>query len=150
MNKYSKKKIIDEAVIEIINRYEIGEQADLQKKLLENQISVSQATLSRIIKKLGIVKQSGKYILLESQKSALFKLISIKSNDSGLLILKTLPGQAQAIAAFLDQKYANQTNYNQLSTIFLGTIAGDDTIVVILSSCKESEKATEIITNDFS
>lgn len=150
MNKKNKIEGFETVLVELIQKVEIDDQGQLQKMLEEKGFLVSQATLSRTIKKLDIVKKAGRYVLLQQLSSPGFKVMSIRSNDSGILIIKTAPGQAQGVAAFLDQKYGIEELMNPLKNIFLGSIAGDDTVLVVLSSAQEALKSIELIEQDFS
>ena len=149
MNKKNKTEGFERALIDLIQEVVIDDQGQLQKMLEQKGFVVSQATLSRAIKKLEIVKKAGRYVLLARSVGPGFKIVSIKSNDSGILVIKTLPGQAQGVAAFLDQKYGSEESVNLLKKIFLGTIAGDDTLLVVLSSAKEATRSIQLIEHDF-
>lgn len=121
------KEIIDQQVIET--------QEDLATSLREHGIDVTQATVSRDIKELMLIKVptgDGRYryafpseqgvVLSQARMERIFQdsVISIASNEN-LIIIRTLPGTAQAIAYTID--------YVRWPEI-LGTIAGDDTIFV--------------------
>ncbi len=148
MNKKSKTELIEKNIIELIQSLSIDDQGQLQILLEQRGFLLSQATLSRCIKKLEIVKKAGHYVLLTKNNQPRFIIESIKANDSGILVIKTSPGQAQAIAAFLDQKYGEENQTNPLKEIFLGSIAGDDTLLVVLSSAKEIRKSMQVIQAD--
>lgn len=149
MNKKNKTEEFERTLVDLIQEVEIDDQGQLQQMLEQKGFVVSQATLSRLIKKLEIVKKAGRYVLLNRSAAPGFKIVSIKSNDSGIVMIKTSPGQAQGVAAFLDHKYGSEEFTNPLKTIFLGTIAGDDTVLVVLSSAKEAEKSIQLIEHDF-
>lgn len=121
---------------EIISNKEIETQDDLVSELKKAGYNVTQATVSRDIKELHLVKvptASGvyKYSLPtgEKQFDPLRKLkrtlqesfVSIDYSEN-LILLKTLPGNAQAVAALLDH-----LDWEEM----MGTIAGDDTILII-------------------
>jgi transcriptional regulator of arginine metabolism len=121
-------------VIENIIRTEvIRNQEDLQNSLLDKGIEVTQATLSRDIKQLKIVKihdSEDHYVYVlpdmpavfpEKTVSALLEKSSIKFSGN-LAIIKTRPGYAMSIASEIDRHAPKE---------ILGTIAGDDTILVI-------------------
>jgi transcriptional regulator of arginine metabolism len=148
MNKKSKTELIEKNIIELIQNLSIDDQGQLQILLEQRGFLLSQATLSRLIKKLEIVKKAGHYVLLTKNDQPRFIIESIKANESGILVIKTSPGQAQAIAAFLDKKYSETNQTNPLKNIFLGTIAGDDTLLVILASGKEVHKSMQLIHAD--
>ena len=121
---------------EIISSKEIETQDDLVTELKKAGYNVTQATVSRDIKELHLIKvptASGvyKYSLPTGEKrfDPLRKLkrtlqesfVSIDHSEN-LILLKTLPGNAQAVAALLDH-----LDWEEM----MGTIAGDDTILII-------------------
>jgi len=138
---YSKKqrhiKIIDLIKSEKINRQE-----DIAKRLNELGYNVTQATVSRDIRDLGLVKQSinGEIRYLPSEKGASAhakKLIEIFHNcvlsvttAQNFVVIKTLSGAADAAASALDSEEIN---------LILGTIAGDDTILVITKENNDAQ-----------
>lgn len=120
---------------EIIDQQAIETQEDLATSLREHGIDVTQATVSRDIKELMLIKVptgDGRYryafpseqgvVLSQARMERIFQdsVINIVSNEN-LIILRTLPGTAQAVAYTID--------YVRWPEI-LGTIAGDDTIFV--------------------
>ena len=123
------------AIEKIISEGEIASQEELLKKLKGEGISCTQATLSRNLRQLGVIRipsDKGKYrySLPESSKQSagsgsILNIISvIKSivDARGLILLKTIPGHASSVAFIIDN-----TNRYEIA----GTIAGDDTILII-------------------
>ena len=122
------------SVIEEILRTEIiRSQIDLQKELINRGFDVTQATLSRDVRHLKIVKTHEseglyRYILpdmvsteLHLPATSLFDESTVEFSGN-LAVIKTRPGYAMGIASDID---------NQAPDEILGTIAGDDTILVI-------------------
>jgi len=121
------------SVIERILRKEIvRSQCELQKALTDSGFMVTQATLSRDIRQMKIVKKPDRdglyrYILpdMETKEkrlpTALFNDLTCEFSGN-LAVIKTRPGYAMSVASFIDE---------QTPTEILGTIAGDDTILVI-------------------
>ena len=122
---------------EIIVRRVIETQDDLAEALRRESIQVTQATVSRDIKELMLIKVptgDGRYryafppeqniIFSQSRMERTFRdsLVAI-DHSLNIVVLKTLPGTAQAIAYTID--------YVKWPEI-LGTVAGDDTIFVIV------------------
>jgi len=118
-----------EAIRQAIQSKKIGSQEDLKAALSESGIAISQATLSRDLQEMGVVKSHGGslsyYIIPEGRYSA-------DGADSGIIgieicgniaVVRTLPGHASMFASIIDRK--------QLPEI-AGTIAGDDTIFLVL------------------
>ncbi|MGI6049898.1 MAG: arginine repressor [Acetivibrionales bacterium] len=138
-------------ILEIIDRYEIETQDELAEKLREMGMDVTQATISRDIKELRLIKvlsSSGKYKYspMNSDSSVMNDrlLIIIKeafvSCDyaNNLLVIKTLPGMAQAVAHTIDA-----LDWNDI----VGTIAGDDTMLVICRAEKIAEDLMDKLTH---
>lgn len=135
MNIYAKTVMKQErlsTISRLIKEGSIGSQEELQRKLKQEGFPVTQATLSRDIKQLKIVKahdENGNYVyrlpIYRSKESALLSVKSGKFNiefSGNLAVIKTRPGYAMGIASDID------TNAPQE---ILGTIAGDDTILII-------------------
>jgi len=121
---------------EIISTMEIETQEELVDKLREAGFQVTQATVSRDIKELHLVKTptpggSYKYSLPAEpsynpeQKLRRMLLDSFVSIDraENLVVMKTLPGNAHAVGAIIDA-----LDWSEI----LGTICGDDTILIIV------------------
>ena len=121
-----------QVITHIINNEVVRNQDDLIRALAGKGIFVTQATLSRDIKELRIVKKHDEnsqyiYSLPETTPPVAVAEINeperLKIEFSGnLAILKTLPGYAMAIAFEIDRD-----NHREIA----GTIAGDDTILII-------------------
>lgn len=143
MTKLYRHKVIKE----ILMTNEINSQEMLLKMLIEKGFVLTQATLSRDIKELKIIKlptPGGSYIYqmsegLNSGQDDISHLSIIGFLDiefSGqLAVMKTRPGYAMAIASEIDSK---------ASEYILGTVAGDDTILLIP---REDISREEVITS---
>lgn len=123
------------AVKRAIERHGLSNQEALLTLLIEEGYDVTQATLSRDLKALRVGKVSaadGSYVyaLPEESDRSRDELIrdfqrgylSMEASEN-LVVLKTLPGHAQATAWALDNLEVAEV---------LGTVAGDDTILIIL------------------
>lgn len=133
-------------ILEIIEKKDIETQEELAEELRKEGIDVTQATVSRDIKELRLVKvlaPSGvyKYAVIDSNNVDISpKLIrvfaeSVLSIDhaNNLVVIKTLAGNAQAAASAIDA-----LNWKEI----VGSIAGDDTIMVVI---RENESVIEVI-----
>lgn len=122
-------------ILEIIENNEIETQEELAEFLKKGGINVTQATVSRDIKELRLIKvlaKNGryKYASMKQQESAisdrLVKIFkdSILSIDfaGNIVVLKTLSGAANAACAAIDALDVKE---------LVGTIAGDDTIFIL-------------------
>lgn len=130
-------------ILELIETYEIDTQEELTERLNGAGLHVSQATVSRSINELNLVKAPGKekkfrYVLGETQFSQvpkkildLFKHVSVSCVAAGnLVVLKTLAGNAGTAGMAVDQMRFPQ---------IIGTIAGDDTLLIITKSNSDAE-----------
>ncbi len=143
------KNLRQSRILQIIKNNNIETQEDLVEALKDYNMDVTQATVSRDIKELGILKVatghgSQKYVpMTQSGEGASGRLmtifvealVSIESVNS-FVILKTLPGLAQAAAAALDSMHLEQV---------LGCIAGDDTIFIASRSDKSAVQLKSIL-----
>ncbi len=125
-----------QAILELITRENIETQTELARRLQEMDFEITQATVSRDIKELGLVKtvdEQGRHKYILPMQSAAGRALtrfervmrdSIVSIDSAgnLLVIKTYPGSAQLVASVLDNSRWEE---------IMGTIAGDDTLMVI-------------------
>ena len=125
------------AIKQIITNQVVASQEDLRLLLERDGFEVTQATLSRDIKELGIARvntpEGMRYVLRpESEENRLAALLgyeveSIEHNEA-VIVIKTLPGRAQGVAEIIDNFYQGEG--------ILGTIAGDNTIFVAPASTR--------------
>jgi transcriptional regulator of arginine metabolism len=123
-------------IIELVENGVIHSQSDLVKALARKGIKVTQATASRDLEELGAVRgkdASGvfryQFITTTEVASTSLKNLVLEIDASGnLAVIKTPPGAAQLLAGQLDRAMKN----GAISGI--GSIAGDDTIMVISKS----------------
>ncbi|MDR5658182.1 arginine repressor [Serpentinicella sp. ANB-PHB4] len=131
-------------ILELIESQEIETQEELSEALKNNGFKVTQATVSRDIKELRLIKvlsKNGKYKYgtLESQNSILsermvrvFKDVITSIDHAGnILVIKTIPAGGQAGASAIDA--ANLEGV-------VGTVAGDDTIFVVIKDVNQMEE----------
>ena len=136
------KRERQEAILEVIREHRVTSQEALRALLAERGIEVTQATLSRDIRELRLVKLPGagstaRYTLPEEWEHSppletLLPMLFLSAEGSGnLLVVRTLTGGAQAVALGIDWEEWPEV---------LGTLAGDDTILLVLR--KEGETDT--------
>jgi len=126
------------AILEIVDREAITSQEQLRDRLRERGIDATQATLSRDVRDLALIKRAadgayrraGAEPVLPVDPNVLFKTAVddyLRRHDvvEQLIVLKTDPGQAQSLAVEIDRAGLPE---------IVGTIAGDDTILVICRS----------------
>lgn len=126
--------ILDGHILSIVQSQDIPEQSDLQKYLRERGYDIPQATLSRRLKKLKVSKVAGIYRVVDFTMPSLPFVLNIQISDYGMIVLHTQPGNANSLASYLDKKYVNFSLQNTSESGVLGTIAGDDTILLIIKS----------------
>ncbi len=137
------KKRRQAKILELISSFEIETQEDLINKLLEYGFQVTQATVSRDIRELRLVKErssGGRYIYSVGKKhsdgftnhraSGIFSESVINVDYAmNTAVIKCFSGMANAACAAIDSLEWAEV---------LGTIAGDDTIFIL---CKSEEQA---------
>ncbi|MBK6781318.1 MAG: arginine repressor [Gemmatimonadetes bacterium] len=121
------------AILRIVRERRIQCQDDLREALSTESISVTQATLSRDIRELGLAKlvdpQGGSYYAnphegsLRPDLGQILPTLMVSLESTGpLIVIKTATGGAPAVAAALDQ-----AGWKEI----IGTLAGDDTLLII-------------------
>lgn len=134
-------------ILEIISDKDIETQEELAEELKRAGYDVTQATVSRDIKILKLIKMqgaSGNYKYVASSKESKDindKLSSILANAAvsvenvdNFVVVKTLTGSAMAVAEAID---------NLFDTEVAGTIAGDNTIFILARSLDKAEELVE-------
>ena len=141
-------KVLDGYILNIIQQNEIREQKDLQEILKESGHNIPQATLSRHLKKLKIAKIDGVYNIIDFSQQNLPLILNLQVSDYGMIVIHTYPGQASSLAYFIDRQYVSY-RYKDSSDAILGTIAGDDTVLLIIRSQKDLKEVLNTIHKDF-
>lgn len=136
----------------IISSQEVGSQEDLLQALNQEGYVLTQATLSRDLKQLKVAKASnvnGKYVYVlpndilykrnhahgvqEMMRSTGFVSLQFSGN---IAVIRTRPGYASSIAYDID---------NRENSLILGTIAGDDTIMMVLKETASYRSVKEFL-----
>jgi transcriptional regulator of arginine metabolism len=128
------KKLRQMKIKEIISSKSISSQEELADELKNRGYNTTQATLSRDLHELGIIRipenDGFKYVFHQEDTSQNLKqligmeVMSIRHNES-VIVVKTMPGRAQGVAIYLD---------NLRDSHIIGTVAGDDSIIIIPDS----------------
>jgi transcriptional regulator of arginine metabolism len=132
-------------ILEVVDRQPVTSQEGLRRILQDRGVTATQATLSRDIRELGLIKRApdGAYrrpdavataagVDEETVAQAVSDYLRRHEVVAQMLVLKTDAGQAQPLAIALDRSYLPEV---------VGTIAGDDTILVI---CRTPDAAQAI------
>src|SRR6476659_348896 len=137
------------AILDLIAERDVTSQEQLRELLKSRGFGATQATLSRDIRDLGLVKSAadGAYRLSpvrpaeldpeSAVRRAIDEYLRTFEQVEKLLVLKTNPGQAQALAIVLDRSGLPDV---------VGTIAGDDTILVICRSAAHAAAFADRLT----
>jgi transcriptional regulator of arginine metabolism len=135
------------AIKEIITSRPIGNQDELRVELRKRKCDVTQATLSRDLAELGVSRimssEGARYAFQTASAAEVQALrpvvgkevLSILSNE-GLIVIRTLPGCASIVGEFLDI---------QPHPEIIGTVAGDNTLLVIPSSHKRTSHVVQFL-----
>ena len=147
----SAKSERQKALLDVIARQAVSTQAELKDLLKARGIEADQATLSRDIRELGLIKASDdgahyRYAPVEAvappghtKPSAILARLVRKVDCSGnLLVIKTDPGEASPIALALDRMGWSEV---------VGTVAGDDTLLVVVKEGSPARKLAKKILN---
>jgi transcriptional regulator of arginine metabolism len=126
-------------ILELLHTETVATQTDLRHKLERRGIRVTQATVSRDIEELGLVKTREGYrepnhVPVSAPPQPEFAIILKEfvrdvRPASNLVIIKTHPGNAHSVAVGLDAEHWQEV---------MGTVAGDDTIFVATAGTREA------------
>ncbi|MFO3118009.1 ArgR family transcriptional regulator [Legionella pneumophila serogroup 1] len=140
---------LDDLILSIVQTESIAEQSDLQNSLKKRGYEIPQATLSRRLKKMKIAKVSGYYKIIDYNQPGLPLVLNVQISDFGLIILQTHPGNANSLAYYIDRKYVSFSIKDSANSGILGTIAGDDTVLLIIKSKSDQQKVLDILMKEF-
>jgi len=131
----TQKRFRQGQILNLLARMQVANQDALRRQLIRRGLNVTQATLSRDLRELKLVKTADGYRPLAAMVeeapavSNLARAVSEFLVDirpaQNLLVLKTPPGGAQPLAAAIDAE-----RWNEIA----GTLAGDDTILIVTPS----------------
>ena len=111
---------LDTLILQLLDDASIADQGVLLVRLASLGHDLTQSTLSRRLKRLGVQKVHGRYRRVESMTQSLPEVTLVEAPPN-LLVLRTAPGFAQALGLSLDaDPFPGQ----------MGTLAGDDTVFV--------------------
>jgi transcriptional regulator of arginine metabolism len=129
-------------ILQIIRGKEIYTQEELARELGQRGIQTTQVTLSRDIREIGLVKTTDGYRPLQAEKSgpALGDVVDEYMQDirvaQNLVVVRTSPGHANSLAIAIDREGLDEV---------VGTVAGDDTVLVITQDAETAEKFRQMM-----
>ena len=144
MNRTARER----AILEIVTTHPVATQDELARELGRRGAAVTQATVSRDVKRLGLVKvadrdgayryaisngtSSGTPSSEENLRNAFREFVTGVETGEAYFLVKTLPGRANAVGIAIDEARRSE---------IAGTIAGDDTILVLVRKARDRERA---------
>ena len=144
-------KLRREFIIQLIEQYEITKQEELVKLLTQNGYKATQATVSRDINELGLIKVVGEkvkskyavpkqkddiHVTDEKAITLLRTFILSIENAQNLVVIKTLQGNGSACGMVIDKIKPEGV---------VGSIAGDDTLLIVTHNVQDALKVVSYI-----
>jgi transcriptional regulator of arginine metabolism len=134
-----------ELILELVEHEAITSQEQLREKLSARGIEATQATISRDIRELSLVKRAADGAYRRSGgdagvdvgtvlRRAVDEYLRTQETVEQLIVLRTDPGQAQPLALALDRARLPE---------IAGTIGGDDTILIVCRSSKDASTVAQ-------
>lgn len=141
------------AIFRLIGKQVIGTQADLVEALNSSGFEVTQATVSRDVRRLGLVKvplSGGGYRYAAPHEAApsddldrrfnLRSFVTSVASAEAFCVVETLPGRAMTIAVTIDEM--------ELPSV-IGTLAGDDLVLVMIEKNEDRDAVRTTLTQLF-
>jgi transcriptional regulator of arginine metabolism len=141
----SSKLVRQNKIKRILSDRIISNQDQILKLLINEGVSITQATLSRDFADLGVIRTftnlGVQYVLSSTDYGKeIAKLVGLEilnvANNENMIVLRTLAGRAQGVAHYIDRLNREE---------ILGTIGGDDTVLIIPNKLSNMDKVLEII-----
>ncbi len=130
------------ALLAIIRARAVRNQVEMVRRLQKTGIDATQASVSRDIRELGLVKVKGRYGTAErmfgggGESDGNGLITAIDAAGANLIVVRTLVGSANAVAVELDRMDAPE---------IVGTVAGDDTFFVAVKSRSAQGRVTALL-----
>lgn len=136
-------------ILDVIDHVAVASQEALRAKLKERGIDATQATISRDLKQLGLVKRAGDgaYVrpgaertggISEQLRRAVASLMRGLERVDSLVVVRTDRGQAQGLAEWIDRAQFQEV---------AGTLGGDDTILLVCRGAAAAEAIEALLTS---
>ena len=124
-------------ILNVISVRRIGNQRELVRLLRKNGSNVTQASVSRDLVELGVIKAKGYYSLPEKPKNIFaFGLNALETSGDNLIVARCNAGLASAAAVRIDAAGISE---------IVGTIAGDDTIFIAVIDVQAQKLAVKLL-----
>jgi transcriptional regulator of arginine metabolism len=130
MNKRNRQQ----KILSLIQAKPVGTQEDLRALLDRAGVPATQSSVSRDLEELGVVKHHGHYTLPRTKGAATRGLVSLDQAGDSLVIARTVPGLASAVAVEIDAAAIPE---------IVGTIAGEDTIFIAVRDTKSQREVVK-------
>lgn len=147
------KNARQQKILELISEHDIDTQETLIAKLSEAGFTVTQTTVSRDIRQLNLVKGvtakgTYKYVAPEVRRDSSVPVLNSAITDSvvkidtacNIIVVKTFPGMANAIAVCVDSLYHDD---------IVGSVAGDDTVLLVVKTADIAETLAVTLKSTF-
>jgi transcriptional regulator of arginine metabolism len=121
------KNLRQKKLLSLIKAKGFATQAELRDSLERAGVPATQSSLSRDMEELGIVKHHGHYAIPKSDGAAARGLLSLDLAGENLVVARTEPGLASAVAVEIDGATISE---------IVGTLAGEDTIFIAVADAK--------------
>jgi len=136
MHTIMNKRDRQQKILSLIQAKPVGTQQDLRALLESAGVPATQSSVSRDLEELGVVKHHGHYTLPLTNGAAARGLLSLDQAGESLVIARTVPGLASAVAVEIDAAAIPE---------IVGTIAGEDTIFIAVRDAKQQRVAMKRI-----
>lgn len=131
-----KKETRQKRILSLIQGKPIGTQEELKFLLERAGVPATQSSVSRDLDELGVVKQHGHYTVPQVNGAAARGLLSLDRAGDNLIVARTEPGLASAAAVEIDGAVIPE---------IVGTVAGEDTILIAVGDSKAQRVAIKKI-----
>ena len=130
------KSLRQKKLLTLIKAQPFATQAELCDSLEKAGVPATQSSLSRDLEELGIVKHHGHYAVPKVTSATARGLLSLDLAGENLVVAKTEPGRASAVAVDIDGATIEE---------IVGTLAGEDTIFIAVRDAKDQRQAMKKI-----
>ena len=121
------KSLRQRKILSLIRAKPISTQEDLKAHLERAGVPATQSSVSRDLEELGVFKQHGRYTIARAKGAATHGLLSLDPAGEILVVARTEPGLASAVAVDIDAAAIKE---------IVGTLAGEDTIFIAVSDAR--------------